>query len=78
MDDKFSEVMQSNLHERGVHLHGLAACRSLETQKERFNDAGFARVGTWTMQEIYAQHFNPLDIQRFVSYIVFSFIWTTT
>jgi len=67
MNDKFSSIMQSNLHERGIHLAGLSVCESLETQKERFLRTGFARVGAFTMQELYAQHFNPTDISRIES-----------
>ncbi|KAI6222999.1 putative cytosolic purine 5-nucleotidase [Aphelenchoides fujianensis] len=59
MSDKFSSVMQSSLQERGILLPGLPACQSLETQKSRFETAGFSRVGAWTMQELYAQHFKP-------------------
>lgn len=65
MTDKFSSVMQSSLHERGIHLPGLPVCESLESQKSRFLKAGFSQAGAWTMQELYAQHFNPTDISRY-------------
>jgi hypothetical protein len=38
----------------------------LDTQKQRFVQAGFNQVGAWTMQELYAQHFDRGDIARFV------------
>lgn len=67
MTDKFSSVMQSSLHERGIHLPGLAVCESLETQKERFLRNGFMRAEAWTMQELYSKHFNHEDIARIES-----------
>lgn len=67
MTDKFSSVMQSSLHERGIHLPGLAVCESLETQKERFLRNGFVQTGAWTMQELYSKHFNQADIMRIES-----------
>lgn len=66
MTDKFSSVMQSALSERGIHLPGAAVCESLETQKNRFLKAGFLRVEAWTMQDLYANHFNKADIARYV------------
>lgn len=67
MTDKFSAIMQDNLHERGIHLPGFGVCESLETQKNRFLQAGFARVEAWTMQDLYARHFNSEDITRIES-----------
>lgn len=64
MTDKFSSVMQSSLHERGIHLAGLPMCESLDTQKNRFLKAGFPQVNAWTMQELYTRHFNNADIAR--------------
>jgi hypothetical protein len=64
MTDKFSSIMQSSLSERGIHLPGMAVCESLETQQNRFLQAGFARVNAWTMQDLYANHFNKADIAR--------------
>ncbi|KAI6173241.1 ER membrane protein complex subunit 4 [Aphelenchoides besseyi] len=67
MSDKFSSVMQSSLQERGILLPGLPSCLSLETQKQRFLNAGFSQIGAWTMQELYAQHFDSNEIQRIES-----------
>lgn len=36
MNDRFSEVMIKNLRERGCALAGLEACKTKETQKQRY------------------------------------------
>ncbi|KAI6191969.1 ER membrane protein complex subunit 4 [Aphelenchoides bicaudatus] len=67
MIDKFSSVMQNSLSERGIHLPGMSVCESLETQKNRFLQAGFSRVASWTMQDLYENHFNKADVARIES-----------
>lgn len=37
MDDRFGDVMLSNLRTRGCNLAGVAACTSLETQVDRYD-----------------------------------------
>ncbi|CAD5229468.1 unnamed protein product [Bursaphelenchus okinawaensis] len=64
MTDKFSDVMQANLQERGIHLAGLPSCNSLDSQKSRFLNNGYPVVNAWTMQDLYAQHFNKDEIAR--------------
>lgn len=35
MDDRFGDVMLSNLHSRGCDLAGVEACKTLDTQVDR-------------------------------------------
>lgn len=36
MGDRFGQVMMDNLRSRDCILHGVSACATLETQKERY------------------------------------------
>jgi [phosphatase 2A protein]-leucine-carboxy methyltransferase len=36
LDDKFGEIMQQNLHIRGIKLAGHSACQTVETHKNRY------------------------------------------
>jgi len=53
MTDKFAEVMLSNLIQRGCLLSGVEHCKDLITQEQRFSDAGWTQVKSWTMNEVY-------------------------
>lgn len=64
MTDKFSAIMQTNLQERGIHLPGLPACASLDTQRNRFAANGYSRVSACTMQDLYTKHFDAAEISK--------------
>ncbi|KAK7576295.1 hypothetical protein V9T40_012581 [Parthenolecanium corni] len=53
MNDRFSEVMIKNLRERGCALAGLEACKTKETQKQRFLNCGWSGCRVWDMMQIY-------------------------
>ncbi|XP_067008790.1 leucine carboxyl methyltransferase 1 isoform X2 [Anabrus simplex] len=53
MVDKFGEVMLRNLRARGCPLAGVAACKNLETQRERFLGSGWEGARAWDMVQIY-------------------------
>lgn len=63
MDDRFGQVMIENLKKRGCTLHGILACKSLETQKQRFLQSGWNEAESWDMIEIYSR-LPQRDIQR--------------
>lgn len=53
MNDRFAEVMLSNLRARGCSLAGVDACNTLETQINRFINCGWHGARAWDMVEIY-------------------------
>uniref|UniRef100_A0A914GUF6 Leucine carboxyl methyltransferase 1 n=1 Tax=Globodera rostochiensis TaxID=31243 RepID=A0A914GUF6_GLORO len=64
MTDTFSKVMSNNLNSRGIHLPGLSACKSLQTQKQRFLSTGYPYVQAWTINQIYNSFFQKHDVSR--------------
>lgn len=52
LDDRFGEVMLTNLRARGCTLAGVEACRSLDTQRKRFEDCGWSGKA-WDMIQVY-------------------------
>lgn len=64
MVDTFSKVMLDNLNNRGILLPGMAACKTLQTQRQRFINAGFPMVNGWTINEIYTKFLPSEEIQR--------------
>lgn len=53
--DRFGNIMQSSLSAQHCDLMGAEACRSLQTQKDRFFSNGFDHVKAWTLSQIYHQ-----------------------
>jgi len=53
MTDSFGQVMVDNLNQRGCHLAGVAACTSLDTQKERFLSSGWEGADAIDMKTLY-------------------------
>lgn len=53
MNDRFGDVMLSNLRARGCSLAGVDACLSLETQIARFVDCGWHGARAWDMVQVY-------------------------
>lgn len=54
MADKFGVVMADNLKTRGCTLEGIAPCKDLDTQKNRFTSAGWQGADAVDMQTVYA------------------------
>ncbi|XP_076454100.1 leucine carboxyl methyltransferase 1-like [Babylonia areolata] len=63
MGDRFGQVMIDNLKTRDCYLHGVAACKSLETQKQRFTSQGWTGATAWDMMTVY-KHLPQADLQR--------------
>lgn len=53
MNDTFGDVMLGNLRARGCSLSGIAACKNLETQKERFVNNNWQGAKAWDMVQVY-------------------------
>ncbi|CAD6188312.1 unnamed protein product [Caenorhabditis auriculariae] len=62
--DEFTKVMEANLGNRGIQLHGLSMCESADKQKERFNMAGFSSVEVHDMNEVFNRILDPADATR--------------
>nr|CAD7444588.1 unnamed protein product [Timema bartmani] len=54
MDDRFGNMMTSNLRARGCLLAGVNACKSLDSQKQRFVQAGWDGAQAWDMVDVYS------------------------
>lgn len=63
MGDKFGQVMVDNLRARDCFLHGVSACASLETQKQRFTSQGWTGATALEMMNVY-MHLPKADLQR--------------
>ncbi|XP_014663738.1 PREDICTED: leucine carboxyl methyltransferase 1-like [Priapulus caudatus] len=63
MADTFGTVMLRNLMGRGCELLGVDACRSLETQKQRFLLTGWNGAESLEMMQVY-KRLPQADIQR--------------
>lgn len=53
INDTFGDVMLGNLRARGCSLAGIAACKSLETQKNRFLSNNWSGAKAWDMVQVY-------------------------
>ncbi|XP_013924407.1 PREDICTED: leucine carboxyl methyltransferase 1 isoform X3 [Thamnophis sirtalis] len=63
MLDRFGQIMIENLQSKQCELVGADACRSLETQKERFLQNGWETVNGLDMLKVY-QSLPPDEIKR--------------
>ncbi|XP_031617022.1 leucine carboxyl methyltransferase 1 [Contarinia nasturtii] len=63
MNDRFGEVMLSNLRSRGCDLAGVEACQTLDTQIDRFLNCGWHGAKAWDMVQVY-QSLPSNEIQR--------------
>ncbi|KAL7979017.1 hypothetical protein Chor_015041 [Crotalus horridus] len=63
MADRFGEIMIENLQSKQCQLVGADACRSLESQKERFLQHGWETVNGLDMLKVY-QSLPPDEIKR--------------
>ncbi|CAI2349230.1 unnamed protein product [Caenorhabditis sp. 36 PRJEB53466] len=62
--DEFTRVMEQNLGERGIQLHGLEMCESAEKQEERFRSAGFKSVKVQDMNQIFKTFLDKSEVSR--------------
>uniref|UniRef100_A0A8R1DXK0 Leucine carboxyl methyltransferase 1 n=1 Tax=Caenorhabditis japonica TaxID=281687 RepID=A0A8R1DXK0_CAEJA len=62
--DEFTKVMEQNLGERGIQLHGLEMCESAESQQERFLAAGFKSVKVMDMNQIFTKFLDQQEANR--------------
>ncbi|XP_022909478.1 leucine carboxyl methyltransferase 1 [Onthophagus taurus] len=53
MNDTFGHVMLENMRARGCTLAGISSCKSLETQRQRFEENNWTGSKSWDMVEIY-------------------------
>lgn len=53
MNDTFGDVMLGNLRARGCNLSGIAACKNIETQRNRFLDNNWLGSKAWDMVQVY-------------------------
>ncbi|RDD43931.1 Leucine carboxyl methyltransferase 1 [Trichoplax sp. H2] len=53
LNDRFGEVMLQNLRARGCELKGVAACPTLQSQTERYYNAGWTYAYALLMSEVY-------------------------
>ncbi|KAK5650367.1 hypothetical protein RI129_001396 [Pyrocoelia pectoralis] len=53
MNDTFGDVMLGNLRARGCTLAGIAACKNLDTQRNRFLDNNWQGSKAWDMVQVY-------------------------
>ncbi|XP_006821825.1 leucine carboxyl methyltransferase 1-like [Saccoglossus kowalevskii] len=63
MADRFGQVMQQNLRSRHCELHGVDACASMDTQKNRFLSVGWEGADAMDMMCVYHK-LPPADIHR--------------
>ncbi|XP_015681052.1 leucine carboxyl methyltransferase 1 [Protobothrops mucrosquamatus] len=63
MADRFGQIMIDNLQSKQCELVGADACRSLESQKERFLQHGWETVNGLDMLKVY-QSLPPDEIKR--------------
>lgn len=69
INDRFGDVLMSNMQDRGCELPGFAACASPDTQIERFVSSGWAGCQVWDMNRVMAslpasqlQHMQQLEL----------------
>ncbi|CAD5116599.1 DgyrCDS5475 [Dimorphilus gyrociliatus] len=63
MNDRFGELMITNLRQRGTELQGVRACQNLQTQVDRFEQNGWNHVECMKMIDVY-RNLPQVDTQR--------------
>ncbi|KAI9333921.1 leucine carboxyl methyltransferase 1 [Zopfochytrium polystomum] len=63
-DDAFGQVMIENLRQRDLHLPGLAAFPTVESQRERYTAAGFAGAAAVTIKEYFKSRLADAELAR--------------
>nr|CAG4641813.1 EOG090X08O3 [Eurycercus lamellatus] len=64
MNDRFGDIMLSNLRSRGCTLAGVEACASLKTQEDRFMQNGWDGAQAMEMNQVYHSVLPQSEIQR--------------
>lgn len=64
MVDRFSEIMLDNMNARHCDLMGVDACKSLETQTERFKSNGLAHTRGWSLLDVFKKCLPPASVER--------------
>lgn len=67
MNDRFGETMLTNMYAQQCDLMGVDACRSLDSQKDRFIGHGLTRLRAWTLTDIYQNYLLPSERDRIES-----------
>lgn len=64
MGDRFGDIMLANMNARHCDLMGVEACKSLESQTDRFKTSGLANTKGWTLSQIYTKCLLPDSIEQ--------------
>lgn len=64
MEDRFGDIMMENMIARHCDLMGVDACKSLESQIERFKSNGLSHTKAWTLSDIFNNLISPSEIER--------------
>lgn len=64
MEDRFGDIMLANMNARHCDLMGVAACKSLDSQTDRFSSNGLTYTKAWTLSEIFNNYLAPSEISR--------------
>jgi hypothetical protein len=65
LGDSFGKVMITNLKARNIELHGLPANSSLDSQAQRFLDAGFTRSTARDLRTVRDKDIPKSELQRY-------------
>lgn len=64
MTDRFGEIMLANLNARHCDLQGVEACKSLDSQEDRFKSCGLKFTKAWTLSQIFKSCLLPSEVER--------------
>ncbi|CAF0842543.1 unnamed protein product [Didymodactylos carnosus] len=64
MFDRFGQIMYDNLKQRCCHLLGIQACKSKQTQCQRFIDTNFQQAQLISLNDYYKQYVDIREKQR--------------
>lgn len=64
MNDRFGDIMLANMTARHCDLMGVEACKSLESQMERFKSNGLIHTKGWTLLDIYKHCLPPSLVEQ--------------
>ena len=64
MADRFGDIMLANMNARHCDLMGVDACKSLNSQMNRFSENGLIHSKGWTLWEILNKCLSPETVER--------------
>lgn len=67
MVDRFGDIMVANMNARHCDLMGVDACKSLDSQVNRFHLNGLTHTEAWTLLDIYKSCLLPSEVDRIES-----------